>query len=376
MRIVSLPSTTSHYHLQVEGISDLVTRYVSAYRQSPEAAAELSVGASPRYIVPTIFDDDTAQLYCKAMDQIASTYAHARDGLEKVKPESDAVPFDPHELAQLLLPVACETTLELQLTPRDLPVLFAELTASRLSEAAALQVMITEQVDAVALQSQQAPAAEQQDSADTASNLPAHSIDHTDPVRLLMTTMRNEFDLLPYILYERTGLSFDELVHEIKAWPIERKLETYETYLRQHQSTPEARALHPLDHLRYNWDIVTDYASFTRLQTRLPSTSLLWQPLTPRYGFGLPTAVEDAGLVELFETCYELSFTLHSALTERGHEYEAQYSLLRGHKLRCLAAHTAREAATLLTDRELDPLLQQLHARLSEVHPIFAASIK
>jgi hypothetical protein len=372
MHIVSLPSTAHQYHFRVEGLSDLIARYISAYRPAPEAAAQLTAGTTPTHVVPTVFDEDTKQLYSKAMDQIISTYQHARDVLSKAKSEtSTSEQSDAH--AKLLLPVACETAPEMLLTPRDLPVLFAELTASRLSEAAALQILISEQVDPKALETMAPPAAEQQDSADTTtSELPAHSIDHGEPVRLLMTTMRNELDLLPYILFEQTGLSFDELKREISNWPVAKKLDTYEAYLRQHQATPEARALHPLDHIRYNWDIVTDYTSFTRLQTVLPSTSLLWQPVTPRYGFDIPAKVEEADLVEVYEKCYELSFTLHSALVERGYQHEAQYSLLRGHKLRCMLAHTAREAATMLAARESEPLLQLLHTRLAEIHPILA----
>jgi thymidylate synthase ThyX len=110
---------------------------------------------------------------------------------------------------------------------------------------------------------------------------------------------------------------------------------------------------------------------------------LEWQQLTPRYGFDIPKLVEEAGLTELFEGCFDLSAALYSMLQKAGYAYEAQYATLLGHRMRWKVTYNAREAFhlhELRTGPQGHPgyrkLVQQMHEDLSEVHPQLAEAMR
>lgn len=108
-----------------------------------------------------------------------------------------------------------------------------------------------------------------------------------------------------------------------------------------------------------------------------------WQQLTPRYGYDTPQLIEDAGLTEQFEECFDLSLKLHSLLIEMGYELEAQYATLLGHKMRWKVTYNAREAFhlhELRTSPQGHPgyrkLVGQMHEKLAQVHPMLAEAMK
>jgi thymidylate synthase ThyX len=110
---------------------------------------------------------------------------------------------------------------------------------------------------------------------------------------------------------------------------------------------------------------------------------LAWQQLTPRYGYEVPQLVEDAGLADQFEACFDLSLQLHSLLEQAGFHAEAQYATLFGHRMRWKVTYNAREAFhlhELRTSPQGHPgyrkLVQHMHEKLSEVHPLLAESMK
>ena len=57
---------------------------------------------------------------------------------------------------------------------------------------------------------------------------------------------------------------------------------------------------------------------------------LEWQYITPRYGYEIPQLIEDAGLSEAFEACFDISLELFSYLQSAGYHNEAQYAALHG----------------------------------------------
>ena len=106
---------------------------------------------------------------------------------------------------------------------------------------------------------------------------------------------------------------------------------------------------------------------------------LQWQPLSPRYGFEIPKLIEDAGLTDLFEQCFDLSLELYSLLQANGYEAEAQYTTLLGHKMRWKVTYNAREAFhlhELRTTPQGHPgyrkLVNTMHEQLKSVHPLIA----
>jgi thymidylate synthase ThyX len=110
---------------------------------------------------------------------------------------------------------------------------------------------------------------------------------------------------------------------------------------------------------------------------------LEWQVLTPRYGYDVPQLVDDAGLTEKFESCFDLSLKLYSLIQEAGYEYESQYATLLGHKMRWKVTINAREAFQLLELRSSPQghpgyrkLAIQMHEKISEVHPLLGSAMK
>jgi thymidylate synthase ThyX len=138
-----------------------------------------------------------------------------------------------------------------------------------------------------------------------------------------------------------------------------------------------------LEKAHYSWDIVCDYGIFRDLQRHRMVDDMNWQQLTPRYGFEIPSIVEEAGLTEQFEACFEISLRLHSNLMQSGLKLEAQYATLLGHKMRWKVTYNAREAFhlhELRTTPQGHPgyrkLVLKMHEKLAEVHPILADSMK
>lgn len=97
----------------------------------------------------------------------------------------------------------------------------------------------------------------------------------------------------------------------------------------------------------------------------------------------MPELVEKAGLTDDFEKCFDLSAQLYSELQGAGYEYEAQYATLLGHKMRWTITYNGREAFhfhELRTAPQGHPgyrkLVQEMHEKVSEVHPMMAEAMK
>ena len=125
-----------------------------------------------------------------------------------------------------------------------------------------------------------------------------------------------------------------------------------------------------------------DYGIFRDLQRHRMVDDMEWQFLTPRYGYDIPSLVEDAGLTDDFEKCFEISLELYSYLQKAGYGVEAQYATLLGHKMRWKVTYNARQAFHLHELRTTPhghpgyrKLVIAMHEKLSEVHPLIASGI-
>jgi len=110
---------------------------------------------------------------------------------------------------------------------------------------------------------------------------------------------------------------------------------------------------------------------------------LNWQQLTPRYGYELPQLIEEAGLTDQFEACFDISLKLYSVLQKAGYAPEAQYATLLGHRMRWKITYNAREAFhlhELRTSPQGHPgyrkLVMEMHEKLAEVHPLMADAMR
>lgn len=197
-----------------------------------------------------------------------------------------------------------------------------------------------------------------------------------DDITLVDYWPKNELDLLPHMFYEHTSLSLQDIKQELSSWTYEQKMDAFRTYMgeRLNRRHKPGRAL---EIAHYSWDLLCDYGIFRDLQRHRMVDAFDWQNLTPRYGFDIPELVENAGLSDEFEACFDLSAALYSEMQQAGYELDAQYATLFGHRLRWKITYNAREAFhlhELRTTPQGHPgyrkLIKAMHEKLSEIHPL------
>jgi dTMP kinase len=212
--------------------------------------------------------------------------------------------------------------------------------------------------------------------------LPGNYASETRPVTLLETWPRNELDLVADMLYEHSSLSLEDILKEVASWPYKRKEEVFKAYMGERLNRRH-RPGRALEKAHYSWDLVCDYGIFRDLQRHRMVDDIEWQQLTPRYGYDIPEIVEEAGLTDIFEQCFDISLALYSELQKANYALEAQYATLLGHKMRWKVTYNAREAFhlhELRTSPQGHPgyrkLVLQMHEQLAEVHPLMAEAMK
>lgn len=212
--------------------------------------------------------------------------------------------------------------------------------------------------------------------------LPAkHAVSDTDPVTLVDFWPKNELLLVADMLYEHSDLPLEQIQAMVSEWPYERKTEVFKAYMGERLNRRH-RPGRALEKAHYSWDLVCDYGIFRDLQRHRMVDDLEWQLLTPRYGYDVPKLIEEAGLTEQFQACFDISLKLYSQLQKAGYKLEAQYATLLGHKMRWKITYNARQAFhlhELRTSSQGHPgyrkLVMKMHDKLAEVHPLLAEAM-
>jgi dTMP kinase len=208
-----------------------------------------------------------------------------------------------------------------------------------------------------------------------------HATAPAQAVTLVDYWPKNELLLVPDMLYEHSNLPLEQLQSVVNDWPYDKKTAVFKTYMGERLNRRH-RPGRALEKAHYSWDLVCDYGIFRDLQRHRMVDDLNWQQLTPRYGYDIPELVEEAGLAEQFEACFDISLKLYSLLQKEGYPLEAQYATLMGHKMRWKITYNAREAFhlhELRTTPQGHPgyrkLVLEMHEKLAEVHPLLAESM-
>ena len=165
------------------------------------------------------------------------------------------------------------------------------------------------------------------------------------------------------------------------SWPYQRKVDVLTAYIGERLNRRH-RPGRAFEKIHYSFDLVCDYGIFRDLQRHRMVDDLEWQALSPRLGYDVPKLVEEAGVADAFDQCFDLSLQLYSALQGKGFLLEAQYATLLGHKMRWKVTYNAREAFhlhELRTSPQGHPgyrkLVQEMHAKVAEVHPLLAEAM-
>jgi dTMP kinase len=209
-----------------------------------------------------------------------------------------------------------------------------------------------------------------------------HAADAADPVTLVDFWPKNELLLVADMLYEHSNLPLEQIQTIVSDWPYEKKVEVFKAYMGERLNRRH-RPGRALEKAHYSWDLVCDYGIFRDLQRHRMVDDMNWQLLTPRYGYDVPKLIEDAGLTEQFEACFDISLKLYSVLQKAGYALEAQYATLLGHKMRWKVTYNARQAFhmhELRTTSQGHPgyrkMMLDMHEKLAEVHPLLAESMQ
>lgn len=360
-----------------------------------------------KYYIPEDLSVDLKTAYCAHMDEIFRLQGGIVQGLinyladasdtpaaERDEAWQEAIQAQARDAAQATLPVATTSAVDMFVTGQALENLTTRLLSDVTSEArkagenllaqartanrAFLEnIDKPERTDSTATYRISTNAAVKKLAGDYLSD---NHATETDPVQLVNVWPRNEFDLVPDMLYEHSNLPLRQIQEEVAAWPYEKRLGIFEAYIGERvvRSQRPGRAL---EKAHYSWDILCDFNTSRELQRHRIVEDLESQELTPRYGYDMPKLIEDAGLEETFQTCFDISLTLHSLLQASGYALDAQYATLMGHKLRWKVTYNAREAFRLHEEfSQQNPatrqLLQTMHEKLSEAHPLLGESMK
>jgi len=404
-------------HVVVEGASNLLTKKLewgrlAAYLEQSTRYIYFdqkdSLGKY-RYYTPAYLSHTVKQKYTHTIDKIFDLYSTlVRDLTDYVRAHSD-VPKQDQDIAwqgatraqacdaiRPVLPVATKSTVGIYASGQALESLIMHLLSDQLPEARETGEKLlheSRKVIPTFLERADKPdrggacIAYRAGTNKTVQGLAEKYLpqvygQQSENVQLTGIWPRNELDIVADMLYEQSHMSLQEIQEAVSKWSYSKKEKVFLAYMGERLNRRH-RPGRALEKVHYSWDLICDYGIFRDLQRHRMVDDLEWQLLTPRYGYDIPQLVDEAGLTEQFETCFDLSVALYSDLQAAGYELEAQYATLLGHKMRWKVTYNAREAFhlhELRTTPQGHPgyrkLVQEMHDKLAEVHPLMAESMK
>ena len=405
-------------HFVVENASNLLTKKLewgrlAAYLEQSTRYIyfdQKDADGKFKYYVPEHFKLEIKKQYIEAMDTLFELYSAMVHSLTNYVRNKSTVPEAERDVAwqgatraqacdavRAVLPVATKSTVGVFASGQALESLIMHLMADELPEARVtgedllkqgrkIVPMFLERADKPerggAMVAYQANTRRQMAKLANKYLAESHASSDTAPVTLVDYWPKNELLLTADMLYEHSGLPLEQLQSITSNWSYDQKAKVLKTYMgeRLNRRHKPGRAL---EKAHYSWDLVCDYGIFRDLQRHRMVDDLVWQQLTPRYGYEIPKLIEDASLTEQFEACFDLSLKLYSVLQQAGYALEAQYATLLGHRMRWKVTYNAREAFhlhELRTTPQGHPgyrkLVHEMHEKLAEVHPLIAESIK
>lgn len=362
-----------------------------------------------KYFTPTTLDEDMTRLYDKQMETLFERYSELvhkltefvrsnskepvekRDGAWKAATRAQAC-----DAARPVLPVATTATVGIFASGQALESLIMHLESDEFKESNdTATALLAEGRKIIPTFLERADKPDRGGAwvayrAQTRAKMKqiAHE-KHLQPIKgngdsaVVLTDVwpRNEFALLPHMLYEQSTLSLAELEKALDEWSYEEKATVYQAYMgeRLNRRHKPGRAL---EIAHYSFDLICDYGIFRDLQRHRMVDSLEWQALSPHYGYEIPKLVSDADAEDLFEACFDQSMELYQILQNSGYELEAQYGTLLGHKMRWKLTLNAREAfhfMELRTSPQGHPgyrkLAKEMYDAIATVHPLIAQNM-
>lgn len=404
-------------HVVVEGASNLLTkklewgRLASYLEQSTRYIFfdQKDEQGRYKYVIPSNLKGKILQEYVDIMDDIFDVYSGMVRELTDFVRANSKVPKKDQDVAwkgatkaqacdaiRPVLPVSTKSTVGIFASGQALESLIMHLLSDELSESQETGQMLLDESRKVL-----STFLERADKPDrgganiayrantrqavkelTEELLPDTHSSETKAVDLNSYFPKNEMTIVPDILYEHSNQSLRKIQDEVANWTYDDKEKVLKAYMgeRLNRRHKPGRAL---EKIHYSWDLVCDYGIFRDLQRHRMVEDLTWQDLTPRYGYDVPELVEQAGLTEKYQYCFDKSLELHSKMVTMGLDKEAQYATLLGHKMRWKISYNARQAFhfhELRTTPHGHPgyrkLVREMHEKMAEKHPTIGEAIK
>lgn len=346
------------------------------------------------YYVPPQLDPTSKNLYCETLDRIYELHAALTDSLTKyltsVSADKDAS-VHAQQITQAVLPAAAQTDLIWQATNSAAEIAIATLLQSKSSEENAIgQLLLSQLADntpdilAHAITEVQ-PKTDNDKPAKLqklANKLLSHdySAETGESLTLTAVTPRNELDLVTDILYQYSDKTVQNIRRQVNELSYDSKLEIFETYLNGcNESSRLTQTL--LQKINYSFDVLSDLDTLYAFQALLPTASTLQQELSPRLGYEVPEIIEEAELIDQYQSCFDLSLSLHSKLQQASYTADAHYAVLLGHRVRWQTSFDAADAMTLrgiAKNLRLSPsfhsLVKHIENKLAEKHPLLSSN--
>jgi thymidylate synthase ThyX len=192
-----------------------------------------------------------------------------------------------------------------------------------------------------------------------------------------------EIKVVASALYSVSELPDDQLLDLARRLSPDERSAVLRSYVgnRSNRRHKPGRAF---ERTRYRFDVLADYGAFRDLQ-RHRLLTLEWQPLTTRYGYVEPAAIEEAGALADWREAMDRSASLHHALVSRGLSGVAPYSVAMAYRVRFYMDMNAREAMHVIELRTAPQghpsyrrVCQQMHDAIASVagHQSIAAAMK
>ena len=192
---------------------------------------------------------------------------------------------------------------------------------------------------------------------------------------------KDELNICPDLLYEQSSLSLNEISQLVAGLTDQQKADIIRDYCGQ-RGNRRHKPGRSLEKIHYSWDIISDYGIFRDLQRHRMVDDLQWQQLTTALGYQIPDQIEQYGLRDLYQNCFDLSDQLYHHLSEKFGSKVSQYAVLFGYLMRWKITYNARQAFHLHELRTTDHchpsyrrLVQSMHATVAEIHPVIAQSM-
>ncbi|MBI5627495.1 MAG: FAD-dependent thymidylate synthase [Candidatus Rokubacteria bacterium] len=151
-----------------------------------------------------------------------------------------------------------------------------------------------------------------------------------------------EVKVVAAALYAVSVLPDDQLLAAARRMTAEERTAVLRAYVgeRGNRRHKPGRAF---ERTSYRFDILGDYGAFRDLQ-RHRLLTLEWQPLSPRHGYVIPEAIEEAGALGDWRRVMEESADLHETLSAEGLGLAAPYAVAMAYRVRFFMELNAREA--------------------------------